>query len=555
MIEIEQRKSEKIKNKAALFVKFGYDLKKIEKIKRLPVRFYHPETREWEVPMAAIDSLTALFQGEEIKTTGTAPKVKAAAEIPIFEDTETEINFKTKPFKHQIEGVIYGLKKNKFLLADEQGLGKTKQAIDLAIHRKQQFKKALIICGVNGLKYNWAAEIAKHSDESGYILGTRGNKVGTMGDRLEDLKNIADRDEFFIITNIETLRDQKIQKEIEKLTKCGVIGMAIIDEIHKAANPTSKQGKAIHKIKTFYKMAATGTPLMNKPIDLYNILKWLDVEHHNFYSFKNRYAIMGGYGGYQIVGYKNLKELRENLAGVMLRRKKDDVLDLPPKIRITEYVEMGAKQSRIYKDVLKSIREEIDQIKLDPNPLSKLIRLRQATGYTGILSSTVKESAKIDRLKEIVEEAIESGEKIIIFSNWTKVLGPAIEALKSYNPAVITGQTKNNTEAKDRFQEDPETKIIMGTIGAMGTGLTLTAGSTVIFLDSPWTMANKEQAEDRAHRIGTCRPVNIITLVTKNTIDERIEEVIEDKKDMAELLVDGKIDQRSKSDLIDRLLK
>jgi len=149
---------------------------------------------------------------------------------------------------------------------------------------------------------------------------------------------------------------------------------------------------------------------------------------------------------------------------------------------------------------------------------------------------------------------VESGDKVIIFSNWTEMIAPAFERLKKYNPTVITGETKDRVAEQNKFMNDDSCKVIMGTTGAMGTGLTLTAGSTVIFLDSPWNRANKEQAEDRAHRIGTKSNVTIITLVTKGTIDERIEELIYQKGVMADLLVDGKLPDTNKREILEYLL-
>ena len=140
-----------------------------------------------------------------------------------------------------------------------------------------------------------------------------------------------------------------------------------------------------------------------------------------------------------------------------------------------------------------------------------------------------------------------------MFSNWTDVTGPAFSRLKRFNPAVITGETKDRVSEQNKFMQDSSCKVIIGTIGAMGTGLTLTAASTVIFLDSPWNRANKEQAEDRAHRIGTKSNVNIITLVCKDTNDERIEELVYQKGAMADLLVDGKSTE-NRAQLVDFLL-
>ena len=293
---------------------------------------------------------------------------------------------------------------------------------------------------------------------------------------------------------------------------------------------------------------------MNNPLDLYVPLKWLGYEKHSFYSFKNHYCIMGGYGGYQVMGYRHLDQLKEQFEDIMLRRLKKDVLDLPEKIYTTEYVEMTLKQSKIYKEVYQETKQNIDLVKSAVNPLAEMIRLRQATDYTGILSSTIQESAKLERLDELLEEIIANGNKAIIFSNWTSMTNPTFERYKQYNPAIITGEVKNRVEQEKKFMEDDTCKIIIGTTGAMGTGLTLTAATYVIFLDEPWNRAIREQAEDRAHRIGTKENINIIFLLCKGTIDERIHELVEKKGLMADALVDGKININDKSELVDFLL-
>lgn len=322
---------------------------------------------------------------------------------------------------------------------------------------------------------------------------------------------------------------------------------------HRCKDPTSQQGKALLKLQAETMISMTGTPLMNNPLDLYIHLRWLGYEKHAYYAFKQHYCIFGGFGGYQVVGYRNLDQLKEQFEDIMLRRLKKDVLDLPDKIYTTEYVEMSPKQAKIYKEVSMEIKENIDKVTNAINPLAELIRLRQATGYTGILSSTIQESAKLDRLEELLDEIVSNGGKALIFSNWTAMTNPTFERFKRFNPAIITGETKNRVEQQDKFMNDDTCKIIIGTIGAMGTGLTLTAGSTVIFLDEPWNRATREQAEDRAHRIGTKENVNIIFLITKNTIDERIHDIVEQKGHLADMLVDGKV-VGDKKQLINYLL-
>lgn len=295
---------------------------------------------------------------------------------------------------------------------------------------------------------------------------------------------------------------------------------------------------------------------MNTPLDLFIILKWLGIEKHSFYQFRNHYCRMGGFGGYEVIGYQNMDELQDTVKEIMLRRLKEDVLDLPDKLYINEYVEMSPKQEQIYKEVTAAVKANIDQIKMANNPLAELIRMRQATGFTGILSSTIQESAKIERLEEIVEEAIENHKKVVIFSNWTQMTNPIFERLSRItNGHIITGETPDEVrmERVADFQNNEDTNFLVGTIGAMGTGLTLTAGTIVVFMDEPWTMANKQQAIDRCHRIGTKDNVTVITIMCKNTIDERIHEIVEKKGAMSDAIIDGKI-VGNKTELLNFLL-
>ena len=559
MIHIQIAKPRKLANNILVeysaFVSFDYNAQIVSYIKDISTRVYDPETFTWEMPVANIIGLCNKFRDHDIKITGTYEKLGSAEDLV---EIPTGFEFKTKPFQHQIDGVRFGLTKERFLLCDDPGLGKSKQIIDLVgcLSVKDNIQKVLIICGVNSLKYNWEEEIKIHSDERGWVLGTRyrknGNKYeGSTKDKLADLENLPDCK--YLITNIETLRGgrEKVSKtkykfpiaeKIAELCNKGIISMIAYDEAHKSKDPTSLQGRAMLKTSAKYMVAMTGTPLMNSPIDLYFPLHWLGYEQHSLYQFKQHYCHLGGFSGGEIVGYKNLDEIRALMDKVMIRRLKMEVLDLPEKIHKVEYVDMTSKQSVIYKEVMAGVRSDLHKMSFSNNPLSMLIRLRQATGYTGIISDVVKESAKLDRMEELVTEIVESGQKAIIFSQWSEITAIVKERLAKYNPAYITGETKAEERMIEvnRFQNDDNCKVIVGTIGAMGTGLTLTAAQNVIFLDSPWNRALKDQAEDRAHRIGTAGTVNIITIVCKGTIDEKIEDIVYRKGLMSDMLVDGK---------------
>ena len=252
---------------------------------------------------------------------------------------------------------------------------------------------------------------------------------------------------------------------------------------------------------------------------------------------------MGGFGGYEIVGYKNMAQLTNQLNDIMLRRKKEDVYDLPEKIYVDEYVDMTPKQSIVYKEVETDIKANIDMVDFENNPLATLIRLRQATGYTGILSSEIQESAKLDRMYDIVEEAKSNDKKCLVFSNWTQMTDAIYDRLcTDFKVNQITGNTKDfdRQNIVNMFQ-DGCYDVLIGTIGAMGTGLTLTAGTTIIFVDEPWNKALFDQAVDRAHRVGTTENITIYSIMCKGTIDERIHEIIYKKGLMSDAIVDGHI--------------
>ncbi len=561
MIRIEIAEPDKLKNnvlvKKSAFLSFDYNPDIVSFIKKMGTRVYNPDNHTWEMPVNNIISLCNKFENEEIKIDGIyADLHKQEFEMDIPKDFE----FKTKPFAHQIDGVRFGLNKKKFLLCDDQGLGKTKQIIDFVgcLEKTDTINKVLIVCGVNSLKYNWQSEIEIHSDEEGWVLGTRYRKrsgkayEGSTKDKLEDLENLPDCR--YIITNIEALRAgaEKISKakyrfpvadKLNELCRKGVISVIAADEIHKMKNPTSLQGRAFLELSAPYMVGMSGTPLMNSPLDLYLPLRWLGYEDHSFYKFKQHYCNFGGWGGSEVVGFKNMDELRSIMDIIMLRRLKTEVLDLPEKIEKIEYVDMTPKQSKIYDEVYNGVMSEINKIKFSDNPLAMMIRLRQATGWTGIVSNVVQESAKMQRMEELVEEIAESDQKAIVFSNWEEITTIAKEKLKRFNPAYITGKKKSNERMADveRFQNDPSCKVIIGTLGAMGTGLTLTAAQNVIFLDEPWTRAVRDQAEDRAHRIGTKGTVNVTFLCCKNTIDERIHTIVERKGQVSDAIIDGKI--------------
>lgn len=576
MININIDKSIKCNGDYSLFISFDYNSAIVDAIHELSIKEYHREIKTWEVPFNQLGVVVNKLSGfGDITLTGDYIKLnKKEIEIP------KDYKFKTKPFEHQLEGVKFGINHDKWLLGDEQGLGKTKQVIDIAEIKK--VKHCLIICCVNGLKWNWKNEVETHAmSEDAWILGQRTNRNGRLvidgnAERYADLANLAVLPRY-IITNVETLRykvktGRKVKKivkrkeqwvdeyrypiteRLQELCDMGEIDMIAVDEFHKCKNPEADQTAQLLTLHAPIQIAMTGTPLMNKPVDLYAPLNWLGYEKHTFWQFKYHYCHLGGFSGTEVVGYKHLEEITDTLDTMMLRRLKDDVLDLPEKTLINEYVEMGKSQSTLYDAVRDGI--DVSQLKMVNNPLAELIRLRQATGNPEIISIDVDGNAKFDRMEELVDDAVENGRKVVIFSNWTQITNPAYDRLsKKYRGVMITGETKDSLrqEYVNEFQNNDRVKFIIGTIGAMGTGLTLTAGSVEIFLDEPWNMALKEQAIDRCHRIGQKNNITVYTLLCKDTIDERINDIVEKKGQIANILIDGTI-EGDKNALINYLL-
>lgn len=561
MITIDIRQSKKFKTDFSAFVSFDYDSTIVNTLRELPFKNYNPETTEWEIPCDKVGTLVSKLSDFKIDIKGNLSVFENSKDFELPENFE----FKTKPFSHQLEGVEYGLNYDRWFLGDEQGLGKTKQVIDIAVARKLKYgyKHCLIVCGVNTLKWNWVNEIHTHSNEGAYILGQKLSKgkvkIGSSKDKYNDLVKMLNGSldyPYFIITNVESFRDNDISKAIVELCRKGIINMCAADEMHKMKNPTAQQTKGFLKCLPECRIGMTGTPLMNSPMDLYVILKWLGYESHAFYSFKQHYCVMGGYGGYEIVGYKNMDQLTSQVKDIMLRRLKTDVLDLPDKIYVDDIVDMTPKQEQLYKEVECGLKSSLANGDIDlTNPLSALIRLRQTTGYTGILSETLFESAKLDRMEEIVENCVSNNEKVIIFSNWTQMTDVIANKLKNYYPSVITGNTSDSDRQLEVecFQTNPLCKVIIGTIGAMGTGLTLTAATTVIFVDEPWNKALFDQAVDRAHRIGQKNNITIYSIMCKDTIDERIHNLIYKKGAMSDAIIDGKV-VGSKTEIFNYLL-
>lgn len=545
MISIEEKVPSKIPGVTSLFITTPYNKDVIDVIKGCTPLNYDKKVNTWEMPTTRLAKFLNGVKGiDDIK-------IKLKKDTIVKEQPDIKLcRYKTKPYKYQEEGIQFGLKHSKWLLLDAPGLGKTLQLIYLAqeLKKRDGIKHCLIVCGLNTLKANWEKEIAKHSSLSCKVLGKRIAKTGnitygSIPERVAELKKPIK--EFFLITNIETLRDDKIIKELRDGKN--KFEMIALDEAHVIKSPTSQQSRNLLKLNATYMIAMTGTLLLNNPLDAYVPLKWIGAEHSTYTNFKCHYTQYGGLFGNEFIGYKNVDDLKDQIASVSLRRT-DDILDLPDKNFIDEELEMSDLQSKFYQNIVDGIFDEIDKVELKrTNILALVSRLRQATACPSILTTSSVPSVKQDRCCELVESITGNGNKVVIFSTFKQTVAELAEKLKVYNPLICTGDISDSVISAnvDRFQQDPNCKVFIATWQKCGTGITLNAANYGIFLDTPFTSGQYEQCWKRIHRIGSKKPIFVYNLITKNTFDERVKYLVDSKAVISDYVVDNHVDQRT----------
>lgn len=548
MIYIQERESVKAPGVTSLFLSFVYNPRIVEALQDITCKIYNKKLHEWEIPLNYFAHIINKLCVIDDITITLLPDNAPATNLPLLSN-----NYKLQPLPHQLEGIRYGLTHDKWLLLDPPGLGKTLQAILLAqeLYEQRGLKHCLIVCGINNLKWNWVKEIQKTTYLDATILGQKTLKngrvtIGTVKERLEHI--YSGIKEFFIITNIETLRNDEIIKALKE--NIDNTEMIVIDEVHTIKDPRSQQATNLLTLKDFqYKVAMTGTLILNSPLDLYVPLKWLGIEKSSFSVFKSNYCIFDKLIRGMIKGYKNLNMLKHTLEQYSIRRE----LELPIMQIIPEYVEMNSQQASFYSNIEKGIVDQIDKVKLPDNAtlLSLITRLRQASSTPEILTSEPIKSSKIERALLLAQEILSNNCKVVIFSTFKEPVYQLAELLKDQGCVIGTGDEKDEviSENIDKFQTDPNTKVFIGTWQKCGTGITLTAASYMIFLDTPWTYAVFDQACKRIHRIGTEKPTFIYNIICKDTIDEKVYEILNRKKALSEFIIDDKLDENALNSL------
>ena len=543
----------KISGISSIVVHFDYNPYIVDALKTLPTYNYDKKTKLWEVPICylgrVLDNLTFLDDIQlKLLDTSENGEITFNRKYNLDPLTDTEkVSFKLTPFKHQLDAVDFGLAHEKWLLLDSPGTGKTFSTICLAetLKRRGLIDHCFIVCGVNALKQNWKREIQKFSTESAVILGEYTTRNGTtryrsVEKRAQQLKDPIE--EFFIITNIETLRDNRIVEAFKKSEN--KFGMIAVDEIHKAAgNKSAQQTANLLKLDAPFKLGMTGTLIVNSPISAYGSLSFIENDQSTLTNFKSLFCNFGGFKNTQVIGYKNLEVLQEEINACSLRRTLSDVRDdLPPLTVDVEYLEMDDDQQKFYEAIKEGVKEEADKIELKSgNLLALTTRLRQATACPSVLTTQAIDSVKVERAFELIEEITSQGEKVVVFSMFKEPLNILASKLPGFHFSLNTGDTSDFEVANNvaRFQDDPKEQVFLGSYNRCGTGLTLNSSMYMVCIDTPYTYALFEQAQQRIHRVNNSRPAYIKVLVCSDTIDERVQEIVETKRELGEYLVDG----------------
>lgn len=542
----------KISGLSSLVVQFDFNQYIVDALKTIPTSYYHKKDKVWEFPVCylcrLLDSLTFLDEIQlRLLDTPESSQFHFGRQFSLEPLSEIEkVSFKMKPFEHQLEAINFGLEHEKWLLLDSMGLGKTNSIIWLAetLKRRGLIDHCFIICGVNSLKQNWKKEIQKFSTESAVVLGeyvTRTGKIRyrSMDKRAEQLKNPID--EFFVITNLESLRDDRIIEAFKKSEN--KFNLIAFDEAHKAATKSSQQGTNLLKLEAPFKVAATGTLITNNPLSAYVPLSWTGNDQSILTMYKSQYCNFGGFKDSQVIGFKNLEVLQEEIKSCSLRRTLDQVRsDMPPKTVTLELLEPDDDQRKFYEAIKEGVKEEADKIELKTSSLLALTtRLRQATACPSLLTTQNVSNCKIDRCVELIQELTSQGEKVVVLSVFKETINELTAKLEQFRYSINTGDVPDVVVADNvsRFQDDPKEQVFIGTWGKVGTGWTLNSASYLICLDTPYTAAMFDQGTDRIYRVNNTRPAFITVLMCADTIDERVQQIIETKKELGEYLVDG----------------
>ena len=566
-------------DKSQFVLNFFYNRSTVDAIKETfptSVRQYDPSTHQWFVAIDHAKDLLVLAENYQLKLTEAALDV-AKVEIERMEKNiaaskaaSSDLSVPAPPgldyLPFQKSGIHYCLDKTHVLLADEMGLGKTIQALGVINSDVKKFKHVLVVAPASLLK-NWAIEAKKWlvDKDRRTIYTIKGRQFAPQIE-----KRPGDTKEFGPSLRLVSYDSLAGHSDDTLLTH--TYDLVIFDECHYLKNSGAQRTKLALSIKSRKNLFLSGTPLLNRPIELYPVLKHIGVSvAQNWKHFVEKYcdAYHDGYG-YRVDGASNLPELQEKLrSSCMVRRLKKNVLtELPEKRTQVLIWEPSTKEEKeaikAEAQLVKKIREEMDKGKKSrKGDEPKLSRERVRVLFEEIAQARKNTAiAKAPRVSEMCREMLQEGSisKLVVFGHHQEVIDTIKGALQGFGAVKFDGRDSATQKqlAVETFQTDPNCRVFVGSLRAAGVGLTLTEASTVVFAEQDWSPGVMQQAEDRLHRVGQKNSVLSILPLLEGSLDSLMQEKLSEKRAILEMALDSiasdeKKDVKKSDGLLDTL--
>jgi len=515
----------------ALSVAFPYDPTSVQLIRAMPGRQWHKERKFWSIPRTSLGTLqqqaarlgTGVALSDKVRQALNLGRQEQKALLAAKNDqTPLELPTTTQPMPFQYAGVRfakYALHNFKgALVADDMGLGKSFQALSVvALHEKLQ--SVLILCPAT-LKYTWAAEVDKHYPQLSYTV------IDGAAKKRQELWATESR---LKIANYEILlRDLEpriVTWDLVVADECGAM----------IKSYKAQRTKRTKKLRRRYSLGLSGIPLENRLEEFHSVMDfvipgllgpgWLFVQQH---VVKNDWGVT--------TGYRGIEQVRERIAPYYIRRRKSDVLqELPDKVYNDVHIEMTSDEWELYDSIRKQIKEKIsNNPKLTvANILVEVLRLKQATCDARLLDVEDIPSSKMETVQDILAAAGEH--KVVLFTFFAQLAALMGQELSA---PVIAGDVPPVERQKiiEQFQAGQHPCLISTDAGAYG--ITLTAADIVVHVDPAWTPARMRQREDRLHRIGQKNSVQVINLICRRTVDEKVRKILHAKRELIKAVLD-----------------
>jgi SNF2 family DNA or RNA helicase len=532
---------------------FRYNPDYIQRIKTLPKPFrrYDPETRTWTIPRPQWRNFLRIFRDVPIQIPDEQVEEFSYLENPWKIPSVPKVKgFQGELYGFQQKGVGFLISRKTCLLADELGLGKSVMSIaaSLELRNRGLARRVLVLCPKSLIR-QWITEYYRFTDRSAVAI------MGNKAQRRLAYELCGSVEAFFAVTNYAT-----VLREAEDLARLNP-DITILDEVTRIKNYRAKTTRMIKRyFRTPYRWALSGTPMENRLAELHSIMEWINPGIFGpWWIFSDRYIIIkeryirvrGGQRRRfkEIVGHRNLAELRDQIKGWMLRRRKRDVLpDLPPVTTNNYYVELSRDERRAYSLIRRRVGELYERHWRSNAVLAELTFLRECCDHPLLVADELEalgfdgrleESSKLNELLEILEDF--SGHKVVIYSEWVSMLGLIADAVQEdyWTEMLHGGLSPDQREAVvHTFTTNRDCQILLSSdVGQQG--LNLQAADVVINYSLHWNPARLQQRIGRLHRIGQKNTVTCINLTTVGTVEERVFNVLRKKTSLFHKIVEG----------------